>query len=35
MVKMMDFTRQFEMQIKMIKEIQGIDKAGSTMMKIS
>ena len=35
MVKMMDFTRQFEMQIKMIKEIQGIDKSGSTMMKIS
>ncbi len=35
MVKMMDFSRQFEMQIKMIKEIQGIDKSGSTMMKIS
>jgi flagellar basal-body rod protein FlgF len=35
MVKMMDFTRQFEMQIKMIKEIQGIDKSGSSMMKIS
>lgn len=33
MVKLMDFSRQFEMQIKMIKEIQGIDKTGSSMMK--
>ena len=33
MVKLMDFTRQFELQIKMIKEIQSIDKSGSSLMK--
>ena len=35
MVKMIDFTRSFEMQIKMIKEIQSIDQSGSSMMKSS
>ena len=35
MVKMIDFTRSFEMQVKMIKEIQNIDSSGSSMMKTS
>ena len=35
MVKMIDFTRSFEMQIKMIKEIQSIDQSGASMMKTS
>tara|TARA_E500000178_G_scaffold321572_1_gene345563 strand:+ start:13511 stop:14272 length:762 start_codon:yes stop_codon:yes gene_type:complete len=35
MVRLMDFTRQFELQIKMIKEIQNIDKSGSSLMKNS
>ena len=34
MVKMLDFSRQFEMQLKLVKETQSIDEAGSTMMRI-
>ena len=34
MVKMLDFSRQFEMQLKLVKETQSIDEAGSTMMKL-
>jgi len=31
---MMDFSRSFEAQIKMIKEARSIDETGSTMMRI-
>ena len=34
MVKMLDFSRQFEMQLKLVKETQSIDEAGSTMMRL-
>jgi flagellar basal-body rod protein FlgF len=34
MIKMMDFSRSFEAQIKMIKEARSIDETGSTMMRI-
>ena len=34
MIKMLDFSRQFEMQLKLVKETQSIDEAGSTMMRI-
>ena len=34
MVNMLDFSRQFEMQLKLVKETQSIDEAGSTMMRI-
>jgi flagellar basal body rod protein FlgF len=29
----MDFSRTFEMQIKIIKETKSLDESGSTMMK--
>ena len=35
MIKMLDFSRQFEMQLKLVKETQSIDEAGSTMMRVS
>jgi flagellar basal-body rod protein FlgF len=34
MIKMLDFSRQFEMQLKLVKETQSIDEAGSTMMRL-
>lgn len=34
MVKLLDFSRQFEMQLKLVKETQSIDEAGSTMMRL-
>jgi flagellar basal-body rod protein FlgF len=34
MIKMMDFSRSFEAQIKMIKEARSIDETGSTMMRL-
>ncbi|MAE02784.1 flagellar basal body rod C-terminal domain-containing protein [Porticoccaceae bacterium] len=34
MVKLMDFSRSFEAQIKMIKEARSIDETGSTMMRL-
>jgi flagellar basal-body rod protein FlgF len=34
MIKMLDFSRQFEMQLKLVKETQTIDEAGSTMMRL-
>lgn len=34
MVKMIDFSRSFEAQIKMIKESESIDETGSTMMRL-
>jgi flagellar basal-body rod protein FlgF len=34
MVKMLDFSRQFDMQLKLVKETQSIDEAGSTMMRL-
>ncbi len=35
MVKMLDFSRQFELQLKLVKETQTLDEAGSTMMRTS
>lgn len=35
MVRLLDFTRNFEMRMKMIKEANSIDGAGSTMIKSS
>ena len=35
MIKMMDFSRSYESQIKMINEIKSIDETGSTLMRIS
>jgi flagellar basal-body rod protein FlgF len=34
MVKMMDFSRSFEAQIKMITEAKSIDETGSSMMRL-
>ena len=34
MVRMMDFSRSFEAQIKVIKESESIDETGSTMMRL-
>ncbi|MDA8781620.1 hypothetical protein N9N16_00265 [Porticoccaceae bacterium] len=34
MVRMMDFSRSFEAQMKMIKESRSIDETGSTMMRL-
>ena len=34
MIKMMDFSRSYEAQIKMISEIKSIDETGTTLMKL-
>ena len=34
MVQLMDFSRSYESQIKMIKEIKGIDENGASMMRV-
>ena len=34
MVQLMDFSRSYESQIKMIKEIKGIDESGASMMRV-
>ena len=34
MIELMDFSRSYESQIKMIKEIKGIDENGASMMRL-
>jgi flagellar basal body rod protein FlgC len=34
MVNLMDFSRSYESQIKMIKEIKSIDENGASMMRV-